>query len=355
MLRHPERARRAAGRRRLEVLRHELLRAARDLVDVRRDRRRSATARAGRNVVNASTSSTHDIDNDTLPDRHRGSSIRTSPTSTPSVGGVCAGENWTVGHINQLMQSDVLEGHRHPLHDGRLRRLVRPRRRRRASTAATPTQPYGLGFRLPLIVISPYAKPGFVFKEVAEQASIPRFIETVFGATAAVDARSRRAGRAGQRSDGRVRLHADAAAAARAADAHLPVARARPRAEAGARRHAPSSARVRSRDGGGASRWRGRPRARRATPRLRPTSPARTRRSNSCETLVALAESRCADSPPGQVRPHRRVQADRDAAVGAPAAAALVARGRAVGDAVRRRLGDERRSPCSGPCSRPRS
>ena len=37
--------------------------------------------------------------------------------------------------------------------------------RRRASTAATPTTPYGLGFRLPLIVISPYAKPGFIFKE----------------------------------------------------------------------------------------------------------------------------------------------------------------------------------------------
>ncbi|HEV7559325.1 MAG TPA: alkaline phosphatase family protein, partial [Kofleriaceae bacterium] len=45
------------------------------------------------------------------------------------------------------------------------------------------TQPFGLGFRLPLIVISPYAKPGFVFHELAEQASIPRFIETVFGAT----------------------------------------------------------------------------------------------------------------------------------------------------------------------------
>ncbi len=41
--------------------------------------------------------------------------------------------------------------------------------------------PYGLGFRLPLIVISPYARRGYIFKEVAEQASIPRFIEKVFG------------------------------------------------------------------------------------------------------------------------------------------------------------------------------
>jgi phospholipase C len=45
-----------------------------------------------------------------------------------------------------------------------------------------PANPYGLGFRLPLIVISPYAKPGFIFHEVSEQASIPRFIERVFGA-----------------------------------------------------------------------------------------------------------------------------------------------------------------------------
>jgi len=42
--------------------------------------------------------------------------------------------------------------------------------------------PYGLGFRLPLIVISPYSKQG-IFHEVSEQASIPRFIERVFGST----------------------------------------------------------------------------------------------------------------------------------------------------------------------------
>jgi phospholipase C len=47
----------------------------------------------------------------------------------------------------------------------------------------SPSQPYGLGFRLPLLIVSPYAKPGFVFKEVAEQASIARFIERVFGST----------------------------------------------------------------------------------------------------------------------------------------------------------------------------
>ena len=45
-----------------------------------------------------------------------------------------------------------------------------------------PAAPYGLGFRLPLIVISPYARPHFIFREVAEQASLPRFIEKIFGA-----------------------------------------------------------------------------------------------------------------------------------------------------------------------------
>jgi phospholipase C len=44
------------------------------------------------------------------------------------------------------------------------------------------TQPYGLGFRLPLIVISPYVKQG-VYTKVAEQASIPKFILENFGAS----------------------------------------------------------------------------------------------------------------------------------------------------------------------------
>ena len=90
----------------------------------------------------------------------------------PDIGGVCAGENWTVRHDQPDHAERLLEGHRHPLHDGRLRRLVRPR------AAAAPVrlrraQPYGLGFRLPLIVISPYAKPGFIFKEVSRAGVHP--------------------------------------------------------------------------------------------------------------------------------------------------------------------------------------
>jgi phospholipase C len=100
----------------------------------------------------------------------------------PNVGGVCDGENWTVGHINALMQSNYWKDTAiiFTMDDfgGWYDHVTPPRR-----YGMDPTnQPYGLGFRLPLIVISPYAKPG-IFHEVAEQASIPRFIERVFGAT----------------------------------------------------------------------------------------------------------------------------------------------------------------------------
>ena len=37
------------------------------------------------------------------------------------------------------------------------------------------------GFRLPLILISPYAKKGFVLKQETEQASVPRLIEDLWG------------------------------------------------------------------------------------------------------------------------------------------------------------------------------
>jgi phospholipase C len=37
------------------------------------------------------------------------------------------------------------------------------------------------GFRLPAIIISPYAKKGFVLSSPAEQASIPRLVEELWG------------------------------------------------------------------------------------------------------------------------------------------------------------------------------
>jgi phospholipase C len=132
-------------------------------------------------VVNANTFDA-DVDNGTLPavswlvdqdldDEH------------PAVGGVCAGENWTVGHLNHLMQSPLWADTAilFTMDDfgGWYDHVAPPRQ-----YGCDPAHPYGLGFRLPLIVISPYAKAGYVMHEVAEQASIPKFIETVFGAPA---------------------------------------------------------------------------------------------------------------------------------------------------------------------------
>lgn len=123
-----------------------------------------------------------DIDNGTLPnvtwlvdqdlnDEH------------PAVGEICPGENWTVSRINRLMRSEYWS-HTAILFTmddfgGWVDHVPPPRQ-----YGCDATHPYGLGFRLPLIVISPYAKPGFVFHEQAEQASVPRFIERIFGAPA---------------------------------------------------------------------------------------------------------------------------------------------------------------------------
>jgi phospholipase C len=99
----------------------------------------------------------------------------------PLVGSVCNGENWTVGFINQIMQSEYWQDTAilFTMDDfgGWYDHVPPPRQ-----YGCDGNTPYGLGFRLPLIVISPYAKPGFIFKELSEQASIPRFIEKVFGA-----------------------------------------------------------------------------------------------------------------------------------------------------------------------------
>jgi phospholipase C len=103
------------------------------------------------------------------------------------VGGVCAGENWTVGFINKLMQSDYWSSTAILFTEddfGGWRDHVPPPRQYGGSAGA----PYGLGFRLPLLVISPYARPGFVFREVSEQASIARFIERNFGARTTLSA-----------------------------------------------------------------------------------------------------------------------------------------------------------------------
>jgi phospholipase C len=91
----------------------------------------------------------------------------------PQIGGVCTGENWTVGHINTLMNSpywkDTVIFFTMDDFGGWYDHVPPPRQYGCAQ------QPYGLGFRLPLIAISPYVKPG-VYKNVAEQASVVKFI-----------------------------------------------------------------------------------------------------------------------------------------------------------------------------------
>jgi phospholipase C len=42
--------------------------------------------------------------------------------------------------------------------------------------------PVGLGFRVPLLVVSPFARGGFVFSDVSDHTSLLRFLETRFGA-----------------------------------------------------------------------------------------------------------------------------------------------------------------------------
>jgi phospholipase C len=44
------------------------------------------------------------------------------------------------------------------------------------------TGPIGLGFRVPLLIISPFSRGGFVSSDLFDHTSILRFLETRFGA-----------------------------------------------------------------------------------------------------------------------------------------------------------------------------
>jgi phospholipase C len=50
------------------------------------------------------------------------------------------------------------------------------------SDAAGVAGPIGLGFRVPMLVVSPFARGGFVCKDVFDHTSLLRFLETRFGA-----------------------------------------------------------------------------------------------------------------------------------------------------------------------------
>ena len=94
---------------------------------------------------------------------------------------ICTGENWTVGHLNHVMAKPELWARTAILmtyddFGGWYDHVPPP-----VQYGCDDVTPYGLGFRLPLIIVSPYAKPGLVYTRVAQHASIPKFIEKVFG------------------------------------------------------------------------------------------------------------------------------------------------------------------------------
>ncbi len=92
---------------------------------------------------------------------------------------ICAGENWVVRRVNEIMNSPYWSRTVILMSwddfGGWYDHVTPPQR-----YGCDATAPYGLGMRLPLIVISPYAKPGYVLKRVASQASVPKMIETLF-------------------------------------------------------------------------------------------------------------------------------------------------------------------------------
>ncbi|MEP6757922.1 MAG: alkaline phosphatase family protein [Actinomycetota bacterium] len=86
---------------------------------------------------------------------------------------VCLGENWTVELLNQLMQSPDWSSTAVVLtwddFGGFYDHVAPPH-----------VDMYGLGPRVPTIVISPYARAGYVDHTTYEFASVLRFIETIF-------------------------------------------------------------------------------------------------------------------------------------------------------------------------------
>jgi Phospholipase C len=86
---------------------------------------------------------------------------------------VCAGENWTVEVLNALMRS--------PYWDSTAVVLTWDDFGGFYDHVAPPhVDIYGLGPRVPALVISPWAKSGFIDHNTMEFASVLQFIETVF-------------------------------------------------------------------------------------------------------------------------------------------------------------------------------
>ncbi len=104
---------------------------------------------------------------------------------------ICPGENDTVKMVNEVMKSPVWNQSAFLVtYDdfGGFYDHVPPQ----VETCPSGTF-FHPGFRLPLLIVSPYARKGVVLHQRSEQASIPRLIEDVFGLPrmAATDANAR--------------------------------------------------------------------------------------------------------------------------------------------------------------------
>jgi len=96
------------------------------------------------------------------------------PDSEHPPSGTCAGENWTVEQINAVMQGPEWNSTAIFVtwddFGGFFDHVAPPK-----------TDQYGYGPRVPLLIISPYAKAGFISHTQYEFASILKFIENDFG------------------------------------------------------------------------------------------------------------------------------------------------------------------------------
>src|SRR5262249_35767354 len=92
----------------------------------------------------------------------------------PDYGPLCPGENWTVDTINAIMQSPEWAHTAIFLtwddYGGFYDHVPPPH-----------VDIYGYGPRVPLIVISPYARSGFIFHQTSDFSSVLHFIEELHG------------------------------------------------------------------------------------------------------------------------------------------------------------------------------
>ncbi|HUB09828.1 MAG TPA: alkaline phosphatase family protein [Myxococcales bacterium] len=97
---------------------------------------------------------------------------------------MCANDTWVVGYVDQIINSPYYANTAIIVtwddFGGFYDHVAPP-----VQYGCNAGQPYGLGFRLPAIIVSPWVKNG-VFHGLSEQASLIRLIEEVFGGPGAV-------------------------------------------------------------------------------------------------------------------------------------------------------------------------